>query len=135
MEVRINPRRRQVKVSRVVGAYDVGRILNQKTARSQIYGGTIFGLGMALMEETLLDPHSGRVLIHNLADYHVPVQADIPDIETIFIEEPDYHFNPLGARGIGEIATTGIAAAVANAVFHATGKRVRDLPITPDKLL
>ncbi len=135
VEVRINPRRNQVKVTRMVGAFDVGRILNQKTARSQIYGGTIFGIGMALMEETLLDPHSGRVLIHNLADYHVPIQADIPQIEAIFVEKPDYHFNPLGARGIGEISTTGVAAAVANAVYHATGKRVRDLPITPDKLL
>ncbi|MBE9046328.1 xanthine dehydrogenase family protein molybdopterin-binding subunit [Pleurocapsales cyanobacterium LEGE 10410] len=135
VEVRINPRRNQVKVSRVVGAFDVGRILNQKTARSQIYGGTIFGIGMALMEETLLDPHSGRVIIHNLADYHVPIQADIPEMETIFVEYPDYHLNPLGARGIGEIATAGIAAAVVNAIYHATGKRVRDLPITPDKLL
>ena len=90
---------------------------------------------MALMEETLLDPHSGRVIIHNLADYHVPIQADIPQIEAIFVEKPDYHLNPLGARGIGEISTTGVAAAVANAVYHATGKRVRDLPITPDKLL
>ncbi|WP_319422653.1 xanthine dehydrogenase family protein molybdopterin-binding subunit [Pleurocapsa sp. FMAR1] len=135
VEVRINPRRNQVKVSRIVGAFDVGRILNQKTARSQIYGGTIFGIGMALMEETLLDPHSGRVIIHNLADYHVPIQADIPEIEAIFVEKPDYHFNPLGVRGIGEISTTGVAAAVANAVYHATGKRVRDLPITPDKLL
>lgn len=135
VEVRINPRRNQVKVSRIVGAFDVGRILNQKTARSQIYGGMIFGIGMALMEETLLDPHSGRVIIHNLADYHVPIQADIPEIEAIFVEQPDYHLNPLGARGIGEISTTGVAAAVANAVYHATGKRVRDLPITPDKLL
>lgn len=135
VEVRINPRRNQVKVTRIVGAFDVGRILNQKTARSQIYGGMIFGIGMALMEETLLDPHSGRVIIHNLADYHVPIQADIPQIEAIFVEKPDYHFNPLGVRGIGEISTTGVAAAVANAVYHATGKRVRDLPITPDKLL
>ena len=134
-EVRVNPRRNQVKVTRMVGAFDVGRILNKKTARSQIYGGIIFGIGMALMEETLLDPHSGRVIIHNLADYHVPIQADIPEIEAIFVEKPDYHFNPLGARGIGEISTTGVAAAVANAVYHATGKRVRDLPITPDKLL
>lgn len=134
-EVRINPRRHQVKVTRMVGAFDVGRILNQKTARSQVYGGIIFGIGMALMEETLLDPHSGRVIIHNLADYHVPIQADIPQIEAIFVEKPDYHLNPLGARGIGEISTTGVAAAVANAVYHATGKRVRDLPITPDKLL
>ncbi|WP_019507307.1 xanthine dehydrogenase family protein molybdopterin-binding subunit [Pleurocapsa sp. PCC 7319] len=134
-EVRINPRRNQVRVTRMVGAFDIGRVLNQKTARSQIYGGVIFGIGMALMEETLLDPHSGRVIIHNLADYHVPIQADIPQIEAIFVEKPDYHFNPLGARGIGEISTTGVAAAVANAVYHATGKRVRDLPITPDKLL
>ncbi len=135
VEVRINPRCHQVRVTRIVSTFDVGRILNQKTARSQIYGGIIFGIGMALIEETLLDPHSGRVLIHNLADYHVPIQADIPQIEAIFVEKPDYHFNPLGARGIGEISTTGVAAAIANAVYHATGKRVRDLPITPDKLL
>jgi xanthine dehydrogenase YagR molybdenum-binding subunit len=135
VEVQINPRRNQVRVTRMVGVFDAGRILNSQTAHSQLYGGMIFGVGMALMEETLLDPQTGKLLIHNLADYHVPIQADIHNIEVEFVEHPDYHFNPLGARGIGEIGTTGIAAAIANAVYHATGKRVRQLPITPDKLL
>jgi xanthine dehydrogenase YagR molybdenum-binding subunit len=93
------------------------------------------GIGMALSEETAYDPHTGLPVIRNLADYHVPTNADIPDIETAFVGEPDFAFNPIGARGMGEIGITGAAAAVANAVYHATGKRIRALPITPDKLL
>ena len=93
------------------------------------------GIGMALTEETVYDPATGLPVTRNLADYHVPTNADVPDIDVQFVGEPDYAFNPIGARGMGEIGITGVAAAIANAVFHATGKRVRDLPITPDKLL
>lgn len=134
-EVRINPRTGQVHVSRVVSAIDAGRILNYKTARSQIMGGVIFGIGMALMEETVLDPNNGRLVVRNLADYHVPVNADIGEIDVLFTDKPDPHISSLGVRGVGEIGITGVAAAIANAIYHATGKRIRDLPITLDKLL
>ncbi len=133
-EVRANEETGEVRVSRFVGAFDTGRILNPKTARSQFMGGIIMGIGMALTEEALLDERSGRITNPSLAEYHVPVNADIPKIETYFLDIPDPH-TPLGAHGIGEIGITGVAAAVANAVYHATGKRVRDLPITLDKLL
>ncbi|MBN1203561.1 MAG: xanthine dehydrogenase family protein molybdopterin-binding subunit [Myxococcaceae bacterium] len=135
VEVRVDEALGTVRVSRIVTAMGAGRILNPKTARSQIQGGVIFGLGMALTEETLRDPRLGRVMTADFAEYHVPVHADVPDIDVHFVEEHDPHVNPLGIKGIGEIGTTGIAAAVANAVFHATGKRVRELPITLDKLL
>jgi xanthine dehydrogenase YagR molybdenum-binding subunit len=119
---------------RLVGVYDIGKVLNPRLARSQIYGGTIFGIGMALMEATVPDENVGRIVNANLADYQLPVCADIPQFEIDFIDEADPHMPCLGARGIGEIGITGIPAAVANAIFDATGKRVRDLPITPDKL-
>jgi xanthine dehydrogenase YagR molybdenum-binding subunit len=90
---------------------------------------------MALMEETVLDQQSGRLVVRNLADYHVPVQADVGDIDVLFIDNPDPHISTIGVRGVGEIGITGVAAAIANAIYHATGKRIRDLPITPDKLL
>ena len=135
VEVRVDEALGTVRVSRIVTAMGAGRILNAKTARSQISGGVIFGLGMALTEESLRDPRLGRVMTADLGDYHVPVQADVPPIDVLFVEESDPHVNPLGVKGIGEVGTTGVAAAVANAVFHATGKRVRDLPITLDKLL
>jgi xanthine dehydrogenase YagR molybdenum-binding subunit len=135
VEVRVDEPLGTVRVSRVVSAMAAGRILNAKTARSQIMGGVIFGMGMALTEESLQDPRVGRVMTADLADYHVPVQADVPDIDVHFVEEKDPYVNPMGIKGIGEIGTTGVAAAVANAVFHATGKRVRELPITLDKLL
>ena len=125
----------QVRVRRVVGVYDVGKILNPRLARSQITGGVLFAIGMALMEGTIPDPNVGRIVNANLAEYHVPVCADTPTFDIDFIDEPDPHMPGLGARGIGEIGITGAPAAVANAVFHATGKRVRDLPITPDKLI
>jgi xanthine dehydrogenase YagR molybdenum-binding subunit len=124
-----------VRVTRVVSATAGGRILNPKTARSQVMGGVVWGIGMALEEESVIDHAFGRFMTHNLADYHVPVCADVHDIEVIFVEERDEVVNPLGAKGLGEIGVVGVAAAIANAVFHATGKRVRDLPITPDKLL
>ena len=134
-EVRVDPDLGVIRVSRVVSAFDVGRVLNRKTARSQAIGGIVFGIGAALLEETIRDPRNGRAVNANLADYRVPVNADIPEVEILFVEEPDTNFNPLGARGIGEIGITGITAAIANAVYHATGKRVRELPITPEKIL
>ena len=123
-----------VHVPRVVSAVAAGRILNPKTARSQVMGGVVWGIGMALEEESVMDQRFGRIMTHNLADYHVPGNADVHDIDVIFVEEHD-KFNPLGAKGLGEIGIVGVAAAVANAVFHATGVRVRDLPITLDKVL
>jgi xanthine dehydrogenase YagR molybdenum-binding subunit len=134
-EVRVDPDLGQVRVAHLVGAYGVGRILNQKTARSQMIGGIVYGLGMALFEETAIDARTGRYLNADLAEYHLPVNADVPDIDVIFVDEHEPHVNPIGVKGIGEIGKTGVAAAVANAVHHATGVRVRDLPITLDKLL
>ncbi|RUT07343.1 hypothetical protein DSM106972_026040 [Dulcicalothrix desertica PCC 7102] len=125
----------RVQVSRVVSAIDAGRILNHKTARSQIMGGVIMGMGMALMEETVVDEQTGRLVVRNLADYHVPVHADMGNIEVLFTDIPDPHISLLGARGVGEIGITGVAAAIANAIYHATGKRIRSLPITPDTLV
>ena len=135
VEVRIDPDFGEVRINRYTAAFATGRVLNHKTARSQFIGGIIMGIGMALMEETLTDPYLGRVVNPNLGEYHVPVNADIPNIDIHIIDEKDPHVNPIGTKGIGEIGITGAAAAVANAVYHATGKRVRDLPITPDKLL
>jgi xanthine dehydrogenase YagR molybdenum-binding subunit len=135
VEVRFDEELARLRVSRALGVFDCGRILNAKTARSQILGGITWGIGMALLEETVRDPRNGAVVTNNLADYHVPVNADIGKIEALFVEEPDLVFNPLGARGIGEIGITGVAAAVANAVYHASGVRVRELPIVPEKLL
>ncbi|MFW2831605.1 xanthine dehydrogenase family protein molybdopterin-binding subunit [Sphingomonas sp. ID0503] len=133
-EVRVNAITGEIRVSRILGSFDCGRILNPKTATSQFKGGIIMGLGLALMEETAFDERKGRVMNANLADYHVPVQMDVPEIEVMWTDIPDPH-SPMGARGIGEIGITGTGAAVANAVYNATGKRIRDLPITLDKLL
>jgi xanthine dehydrogenase YagR molybdenum-binding subunit len=135
VEVRYDEELARLRVSRALGVFDCGRILNAKTARSQMIGGITWGIGMALFEETVRDTRVGAVVTNNLADYHVPVNADIPNIEVLFVEEPDLRFNPLGIRGVGEIGITGVAAAIANAVYHATGVRVRDLPIVPEKLL
>jgi xanthine dehydrogenase YagR molybdenum-binding subunit len=125
----------QVRVKRAVGVYDMGRMINPRLARSQIIGGMLFGFGTALMEATIPDEKTGRIVNPNLAEYHVAVHADTPEFDIDFINEPDPHMPDLGARGIGEIGIVGVPAAVANAVFNATGKRVRDLPITPDKLI
>ena len=134
VEVRVDEAIGDVNISRVVSAIDVGRIINPHTSRSQVVGGVVGGIGMALHEHSHMDARFGKYMNANLGEYLVPVNADIPDIEEIFCGEPDYQANPLGARGIGEIALVGIAGAVANAVYHATGKRIRDLPITPDKV-
>lgn len=134
-EVRFDEDLAQLRVTRFAGVYDCGRIINPKTARSQMIGGITMGLGMALMEETLRDPRSGAIVTNNLADYHVPVNADMPEFDIAFVDRPDLTFNRLGVRGVGEIGITGVAAAVANAVYHATGRRVRDLPILPERLM
>ncbi len=134
-EVHVDADFGQIKVARMVACFGAGKILNAKTARSQLLGGMIWGIGMALEEHAMMDERLGRWVNNNLAEYHVPVNADAPRIEAMWVEENDDHINPIGAKGIGEIGITGAAAAIANAVFHATGKRVRDLPITLDKLL
>ena len=132
-ELRVSDVTGEIRVDRLVGAYDCGRILNLQTATSQFKGGMIMGLGMALTEETLFDERNGRIMSTSLADYHVPVHLDVPEIDVLWTDIPDPRA-PMGARGIGEIGITGVAAAVANAVFNATGRRVRDLPLTLDKL-
>ncbi|GAA5161455.1 xanthine dehydrogenase family protein molybdopterin-binding subunit [Amycolatopsis dongchuanensis] len=133
-EVRVDPETGEVRVSRWLAVFDIGTVVNRKTAHSQLRGGIVMGLGMALAEETLVDPRTGRVMNPSLAEYHVPVHADVPPIEVSTLDDPDPS-TPLGILGAGEVGITGVAAAVANAVHHATGVRVRDLPITLDKLL
>jgi len=124
-EVKVDEQLGIVRVTRVVSAVAAGRILNTKTARSQIMGGVVWGIGMALHEETLFDHNFGRIMNANIAEYHMPTNADVHDIEVIFVDEPDDIVNPLGIKGLGEIGIVGVAAAIANAVYHATGKRVR----------
>jgi xanthine dehydrogenase YagR molybdenum-binding subunit len=133
-EVKVDEQLGVIRVTRVVDAVAAGRILNTKTASSQIMGGVVWGIGMALHEETVIDHRFGRVMNANIAEYHVPVNADVHDIKVIFVDEQDDIINPLGVKGVGEIGIVGVPAAIANAVYHATGKRVRDLPITLDKL-
>ncbi len=133
-EVKIDEQLGVIRVTRVISAVAAGRILNTKTATSQIMGGVVWGIGMALHEETLIDHKFGRIMNANIAEYHVPVNADVHDIEVIFVDKPDDRVNPLGIKGLGEIGIVGVAAAIANAIYHATGVRVRDLTITPDKL-
>ncbi len=133
-EVRVNAITGETRVSRFLGSFDCGRILNAKTARSQFRGGIIMGLGLALMEETQFDERNGRIMNPSLAEYHVPVHMDVPEIDVIWTDIADPHA-PMGAHGIGEIGITGVGAAVANAVYNATGKRVRELPLTLDKLM
>ncbi len=135
VEVRVHEPTGVVRVSRVVSALDVGRVLNANTARSQVYGAVGWGIGMALLEEARLDHRRGRFVNNELDEYLLPVNADIPDIDVVFIDAPDPHLNPMGAKGMGEIGLIGFTAAVANAVYHATGRRIRELPLTPDKVL
>jgi xanthine dehydrogenase YagR molybdenum-binding subunit len=136
VEVAVDPDLGETRVRRMVGAYGAGRIVNPKTTRSQCIGGMIGGIGMALMEHAVVDARNGRVPNANLAEYAVPVHADAPPVmDVILVEEHDPHVNPLGVKGVGEIAIVGVAPAIANAIFHATGRRIRELPVTPDKLL
>jgi len=134
-EVRVDRDFGEVRVTRFAGAFDIGRALNRKTAESQMRGGIIMGIGMALMEETVMDANLGIFVNRDLAEYHVPVHADVPPIDVVLLDNFDEHASPIGAKGAGEIGIVGVAAAVANAVYHATGVRVRELPITPDKLI
>ena len=134
-EVRVDMDTGEVRAARLLGVFAAGRIIDETLARSQFIGGMTMGLGMALMEQTVVDEHSGGFLNHDLAQYHVPAHADVLGIEAAWIDEDDAHLNPMGAKGIGEIGIVGTAAAIASAVYHATGQRVRDLPITPAKLV
>ena len=125
----------EIRLRRMLGVFTAGRILNAKTARSQAIGGMVFGVGAALTEEVVTDPRSGLFVNHDLAEYHVPVHADIPAIEAVFLPELDAHSSPMKSKGIGELGICGAGAAVANAVFNATGVRIRDYPLTLDKVL
>ena len=135
VEIRIHRLTREIRVARAVSAFAAGTIVNPLTAYSQFMGGAIWGLSSALLEETELDQGTARYINDNLADYLVPVNADVPSIEVIMVPENDDRVNPFGIKGIGEIGIVGMNAAVANAVYHATGKRVRELPIRLEKLL
>jgi xanthine dehydrogenase YagR molybdenum-binding subunit len=134
-EVKVDPDLGQMRATRVVGAFAAGRIINPRMARSQLYGGMIWGVSFALHEHAVMDPRSGRPMNPNLGEYHIPVNADVPSLEAILVEERDPHVNALGIKGVGEIGITGTAGAVANAVWHATGVRVRKFPITLDRLI
>jgi xanthine dehydrogenase YagR molybdenum-binding subunit len=134
-EVAVDVDTHMVQVRRMVGTYDIGTLINAKTGINQLIGGVVWGVSMALLEETLIDTTYGRTINENFAEYHVPVNADIHEIDVTAVGIPDYKFNPLGSRGIGEIGITGAAAAIANAIYNATGKRVRDLPISLDKIM
>jgi xanthine dehydrogenase YagR molybdenum-binding subunit len=134
-EVKVDPDLGQIRVTRMVGAFAAGRIVNPHLVRSQYLGGMIWGVSFALHEKAIVDHRSGRIMNANLAEYHVPVNADVPSMEALMIEEHDLHVNPLGIKGVGEIAITGSAGAVANAVWHATGIRVRRFPIAIEELV
>lgn len=134
-EVAVDPDVGMIRVRRALGAYGAGRIINPRLARSQCIGGMIGGIGMALMEQTVLDPRDGRPVNAHMADYLVPANLDIPHLDAVFVDEEDPHVNQLGVKGLGEIALVGTAPAIANAVFHATGRRVRNLPIRIEDVL
>ena len=134
-EVRVDPDFGTIRVSRLVGAFDCGRVMNAKTARSQLYGGMVFGLGMALLEETVVDAATGRYTNANVSEYLLPVNADVREIVPIIVDSVDPVTDELGAKGVGELPMVGVAAAIGNAVFHATGVRVRHLPIRLDDIL
>jgi xanthine dehydrogenase YagR molybdenum-binding subunit len=135
VKLRVHTATGRIKIDHVVSCADAGTIISPKTSASQMIGGAVGGIGMALMEDLVIDHRFGRAINNNLADYHVPVNADIPDIDVLFVNKKDPHTNPMGSKGLGEIALIGMAPAIANAVFNATGKRIRALPITPDKLI
>jgi xanthine dehydrogenase YagR molybdenum-binding subunit len=134
-EVAVNIVTGESRVRRMLGVFAAGRILNEKTARSQCLGGMIFGIGAALTEDMIHDSRTGQLVIRDLAEYHVPVNADVPQLQVVFLPERDIHANPIHAKGIGEVGICGAGAAIANAIFNATSIRVRDFPITLDKLL
>jgi len=133
--VQVHPLTCEVKVTQVVSVIDCGKVMNYKTAHSQVLSAVTWGIGIALMEEGVVDHRYGRYVNNSLADYHVPVNADMPAIDVHFIDKEDPVLDPMGAKGLGEVGLIGFTAAVANAVYHATGKRIRQLPITPDKLV
>jgi xanthine dehydrogenase YagR molybdenum-binding subunit len=135
VEVRVHPRAREIHVPRIVGAFAAARIMNTRTARSPLMGGMIWGIGSALHEETELDERAARYLNDNIAEYLIPVNADAPEVEVILLPEEDDKVNPVGIKGLGELGNVGTAAAIANAVYHATGTRVRDLPLRIDDLI
>jgi xanthine dehydrogenase YagR molybdenum-binding subunit len=135
VEVRVDEDLRVLRVARMVGAFDCGRVLNPTTARSQLMGGMVMGVGAACLEAARVDRRNARIVNANLAEYMIPVNADIPEIEVLFVGEPDPYSNALGSKPVGELGITGVAAAIANAVYHATGRRVRDLPILMERLL
>ncbi|MFC6707055.1 molybdopterin cofactor-binding domain-containing protein [Flexivirga alba] len=134
-EVRVHRDTGEIRVPRMLGVFSVGRIINPRTARSQLIGGMTMGLSMALFEHSVMDPSFGHIVNHDFAEYHIAAHADVADIEAVWLDESDPHTNPMGTRGIGEIGIVGAAAAIANAAHHATGVRVRDLPITPDQFV
>ena len=133
--VHVHPFTGRVKVQKIVCCADAGTIVSPKTAESQMIGGATGGIGMALTEDAVMDHRFGRYVTKDFADYHLPVHADVPDIDVYFVNKPDLLADPVGSKGLGEIAIIGVAPAIANAVFNATGKRIRELPITPDKLI
>jgi xanthine dehydrogenase YagR molybdenum-binding subunit len=135
VKVRVHPSTGVVRVARVVTCGDAGKIVSPKTAASQMIGGVVGGIGMALTEEAAIDHRYGRIINNNLADYHLPVHADVPHTEVLFVNKPDPIINPMGSKGMGEIALIGFAPAVTNAIYHATGKRIREIPVTPDKVM
>jgi xanthine dehydrogenase YagR molybdenum-binding subunit len=135
VKLRVHPATGKIKIDHVVSCADAGTIISPKTAASQMIGGAVGGIGMALMEDLVIDHRFGRPINNNLADYHVPVNADIPHVDVLFVNKKDPFTNPMGSKGLGEIALVGVAPAIANAVFNATGKRIRSLPITSDKLM
>jgi xanthine dehydrogenase YagR molybdenum-binding subunit len=135
VEVRVHRRTREIRVARIVSAFAAGTIINPLTAYSQFMGGAIWGVSSALHEATEIDVETARYTNDNLADYLIPVNADIPELQIIMVKEEDHTVNPAGVKGIGEIGIVGMNAAVANAVYHATGKRIRDLPIRPETLI
>ena len=133
--VAVNAVTGEVRVQRMLGVFACGRVLNEKTARSQCLGGVTFGIGAALTEELVHDPRNGKIVNHDLSEYHVPVNADVPQLEVHFLPERDIHANPLHAKGLGELGISGSGAAIANAIYNACGVRVRDFPLTLDKIL
>lgn len=134
-QLKVNRYTAEVRVQRVTTVMDIGKVVNLKAARSQVIGGVVFGIGLALLEQSLLEPTSGRFANANIAEYLMATNADVPYVDVTFVDKPDTIFNPVGTRGVGEIGITGIPAAIANAVYNATGTRVREFPITPEKLL